>query len=670
MNPDFRDSIEMYPFQHRLHLDYETASEINLKQAGAYKYAADPSTRILMLGWAFDDEPEELWQPHCEPMPDRLRRGIESPIVGKHAYNAAFERLISRHCLGIEVPYDQWRCTMVESYYLGFAGALDQVLKAVGLEHKDDRGKRLINLFCSPSPKNHKVNWYDWDNRPVDWYDFGNYCRQDVHVERQLWHWLQQFPAMHDWDWQQWFLDQSINDRGVAMDLDMAQAAIQIWDDEKKILTAELANMTGLEKVTREPFIRWLKDHTGVELENTQKDYLASLINKGELSEEVKPYITLWAQKEGKATSKYTAILRATGADSRARGMFQYKGASRTDRVGGRIIQLQNLKRPFVSIAGVESLAGAIKCRDPKFLQMLYPKSVSEILGGAIRHAITASEGHTLAVCDLSSVESVVLGWISQCPEIDRTFRSGKDSYKMFASKYYDIEYETVTKEQRGFSKPPVLGCGFMLGWKGLIAYSEGYGVDMGKKQAQLAVNTFREMYPAIPVFWSWIYDAVKAVVTTGISVEGYRLRLERDNDFLRIWLPSGRALSYYKPDVQRIEAPWFTPEKPAYVDNFCYMGLNDKNQWVRIYAHAGGVTENIVQSIASDLLWNGITNANSASLPVVLHVHDEIVVEVPDGEAESALKTLEKGMVTQPDWARDMWIGAAGFLTKRYTKE
>jgi len=657
-------------FQHRLHLDYETASEVNLKQAGAYKYAADPSTRILMLGWAFDDEPEELWQPHCEPMPDRLRRGMESAIVSKHAFNAAFERLISRHCLGIEIPYDQWRCTMVEAYYLGFAGTLDQILKAVGLEQKDDRGKRLINVFCTPAPKNHKATWYNWDNKPTEWFDFCNYCKQDVRVERQLWHWLRQFPAMHQWDWQQWFLDQSINDRGVAMDLNMADSAIQIWDAEKKALTDELADMTGLEKVTRIPFLNWIKEHTGVELENTRKEYLASLIHKGELSEEVKPYIQLWAQKEGKATSKYTAILRATGEGSRARGMFQYKGASRTDRVGGRIIQLQNLKRPFVEPNDIETLVEAIKCRDARFLRMLYPKTVSDILGGSIRHAITASEGYTFAICDLSSVESVVLGWIAQCPAIDNTFRSGKDSYKMFASKYYNIDYSEVTKQQRSFSKPPVLGCGFMLGWKGLISYSEGYGVDMSKDQATRAVNTFRNMYPEIPKFWSWIYDSVKEVVLTGVAIEGCRLRLERDTDFLRIWLPSGRALSYYLPEVQRKEAPWSTPEKPAYVDNFCYMGMNDKNQWVRIYAHAGGVTENIVQSIAGDLLWNGITNANSAGLPIILHVHDEIAVEVPVTDAGNSLNILERCMTEQPHWAQDMWIGAAGFLTKRYTKD
>lgn len=654
----------------RLHLDFETASEANLKKTGTYRYAAHPSTRPLMLGWAVNEDPVSLWQPHTGGMPTDLRDALNDPTVSKHAYNAAFERLITKHCLGVDVPYDQWRCTMVESFYLGFAGRLDTVLEAVGLPPKDARGGRLINTFSTPAPQNHKADWYDWQNKPDEWAEFCQYCIQDVHVERQLWHWLHKFPGMHDWDQEQWCLDQSINDRGVPMDVDMAHSAIEMWDLVKESLANELKELMGIPKVTRGPFMAWIKENTGVELEGTAKDYLAALLSKGDLPDEVRPFINLWAQKEGKATSKYTAVINGTGTDGRARGMFQYKGASRTDRVGGRLIQLQNLKRPFVAPESINTLVEAIKCGDPLFLEMLYRRPTSEILGGAIRHVISASPGHTFAVCDLSSVESVVLGWIADCPEIDKTFRAGRDSYKMFAAEYYGIEYGDVTKQQRSFSKPPVLGCGFMLGWRGLIDYAEGYGVDMSADQAKKAVNTFRSMYPAIPVFWRWIYDAVKYVVTTGIPMGGYRLRLERDQDFLRIWLPSGRALSYFKPEVRIKEAPWSTPDKPASVNNFCYMGMNDKHQWVRIYAHAGGVTENIVQSIAGDLLWSGLTNANAAGLPVVLHVHDEIAVEVPEETAATALVTLEQCMTRQLPWAQDMWIGADGFLTKRYTKD
>ncbi len=689
-------------FAHRLHLDYETASEENLKTAGAYRYAAHPSTRILMLGWALDDEPEELWEPHLDPtIPPRLLRALTDDTVAKHAFNALFERLITRHCLNIDIPAKLWRCTMVEAYYLGFAGGLDAILKAVGLEPKDDKGKRLINTFCTPAPKNHHATRYDWENKPIEWELFCGYCRQDVRVERALYHWIHKFPSMHQWDWSQWFLDQKINDNGVPMDREMAHSAVQIWDEEKRNLADTLREMTGLEKVTRGPFLEWIKQNTGVELESTRKDYLAALLTKGELPETARPYVEIWAQKEGKAVSKYNAVINATGNDGRARGMFQYKGASRTDRAGGRIIQLQNLKRPFVdqNDLAIENVVNVIKCRDPQFINNIYNMPVSQVLGGAIRHVINAREGHTFAICDLSSIESVVLGWVSDCPLIDQTFRAGKDSYKMFASKYYGIEYEEVTKEQRGFSKPPVLGCGFMLGWRGLVAYAEGYGVEMTQDQAKNAVDTFRTMYPEIPRFWKWINEAVKAVTLTGIPVSGFRLSIERDADFLRIWLPSGRALSYFSPQVNDRKAPWSKPTmydsapftyeqykasgwedddliahslmKPyELVANFNYMGMNDKNQWTRIYAHAGLITENIVQSIAGDLLWSGLVNADGAGLPIVLHVHDEIAVEVPIANAHMDVKILEECMTRRPAWAQDMWLGAGGFITKRYTKD
>lgn len=659
----------------KLHMDYETASDLNLKQVGGYRYARDPSTRALMLSWAVDDDPVHIWEPHLHPRPPSdLLYCLQDPAVEKHAYNAQFERLITRYCLGVDVPYEQWRCTMVASYYLGFAGTLDNVLKAIGLPAKDQRGGRLINMFCSPAPKNHKADWYNWENRPAEWEEFKQYCIQDTVVERQLSKWLARFPLMRDWDWQQWFLDQKINDRGVPMDVGMARAAIDLWEDERKNLTEEMAEITGLPKVTRDPFIGWVREHTGVFLENTQKDYLASLLKRGDLPEQAGHVVNLWAQKEAKATSKYTAVVNATAEDGRARGMFQYKGASRTDRVGGRVIQLQNLKKPLRDPSKdpehIARISYLIKTRDPLLLKLWYPESVSEILGGSIRHVIEAGPGKQLAICDLTSIESVILGWISNCLSIDQTFRAGEDTYKKFAAEYFGVPYHEVTREQRTFSKPPVLGCGFMLGWRGLIAYAEGYGVDLDEEQAKSAVYTFRNMYPEIPQFWDWISSAAKYVIQSGVSCSGYRMHLERDSDFLRIWLPSGRALSYYLPEVRTMEAPWSTEERPAFIDNVTYMGMNDKNQWVRIAAHAGGLTENIVQSIAGDVLWNGITNADAAGVQVILHVHDEIGAEEEEYRADWALQQLKYSMTSQPSWCADMWLGAAGFLTKRYTKD
>lgn len=684
----------------RLHLDFETRSECDLKRSGLYKYMAHPSTRALMLGWALDDNTIELWTPQSGALPSELKEALEDPEVTKHAYNAPFERLGTRHLLGVEVPIEQWRCTMVESYYLGFAGSLNQVLEAVGLEKKDARGGRLINLFSSPAPKNHKVEWYDHTNRPEEWEEFCGYCKQDVRVERLLWHWLQKFPKMLDWDYRQYALDQKINERGCPVDVALAESALDLWYRETKLLRDDLVLVTGLNKPTRGPFLEWLTQQ-GVNANGTTKDELEAL-RKTELPPEVIEALDLWGQKEAKAPTKYAAIVHAAGEGDRARGMFQYKGASRTDRVGGRLIQLQNLKRPVAkSLDEIPPIIDAIMTGDPLNLRGRYPGvSVSEMLGGAVRHAVSAKPGHRLVVADLSSIESVVLGWLTNCKLVNSTFQEGKDSYKVFASAFFGVEYDNVDKGMRTFSKPPVLGCGYMLGWRGLIAYAEGYGVDLNESDSKRAVTTFRSMYPEIPEFWRWINEALASVTNTWVAVSGYRLEISRDDEFLRIKLPSGRFLSYHKPEIQEVVAPWneitltskagtatlqefydlgWTDEalvKAGYieplkmVDNFTYMGTHMRTtKWCRISSHAGGTTENIVQSIASDILWRAISLVEKYKLPVVLHVHDEIGVEVPDWLSTMALKQLIDCLTTKPVWAKDLWLGAEGYITKRFTK-
>lgn len=790
-----------------LHLDYETASEVNLKTAGAHVYAAHRSTRILMLGWAFDDEPVRLWEPHkCALPPAEVVQGLLDPSVICEAANAQFERLITHYQLGIAVEYERWRCTLVKAYYLGFAGGLDMILEQAGLERKDARGGRLIHKFCTPAAANHKADWYDWSNSPEDWAAFCEYCLQDVHTERQLSHYLDRFPHMHDWDWHQYFMDQRINDRGVPLDLDFAERAVGLWQAEREQLTAELEHVSGLPKVTRDPFLAHLNSLVPhAPFDSLNGDYVTSRKLHGDLPPAALQLLDLWQMKEAKASTKYTAVMKCASSDGRARGMFQYKGASRTDRVGGRRLQLQNLKRPVVKkIEDIQPFVDCIKSGDRQALQDRYKVNVSQALGGAVRHVIAAPPGKKLVVADLSSIESVVLGWVANCPLINETFRSGKDSYKVFASQFYGRPYDQITKEQRTFCKPPVLGCfaadtevltdrgwvpivhvkrtdkvfdgvewvshwgyvdqgvkrvihkygvtatpdhefliqegewrpleltnsyhaelaatmarrmlrdrgdidlspaglrqpppdyvrtydilnagprsrfvirtslgpmivhncGYMLGWFGLIAYAEGMGVQMGEPEARKAVDTFRGMYPEIVKFWRWLYDSVKFTVRTGLPASGYRLYIERDAEFLRIRLPSGRNLSYHKPLILPQPAPW---DKDQTVDNFTYMGMDTRRQWVRTSAHAGGVTENIVQSIASDILWGGITNGMHRGLDVILHVHDEIGAESPEDRAQQDLQLLIDTMTQRPAWAPDMWLGADGFITDRYTKD
>jgi DNA polymerase len=652
-----------------LHLDYETASEINIKTAGMHVYAAHRSTRILMLGWAFNDEPVQLWEPHKQFMPPpRLIEGLMEPSVLVEAANAGFERLITYYKLGISIAYERMRCTLVRAYYLGFAGSLDMILEQIGLQRKDPRGGQLINKFCSPAAKTHKADWYDWRNAPEDWQAFCEYCIRDVEVERALGHWLDQYPGIPPWDWEQWFIDQRINDRGVPVDSEFASAAINIWHKERNALTEQLKQMTGLPLVTPGPF----KDHINQYLERPLTTLRKDDIASRRLHDNLPPYVDgaldIWAQKEAKAATKYAAVGNCVSEDGRARGMFQYKGASRTDRVGGRRLQLQNLKRPIANNSEqIDQIVDAVKRMDIEGLKDVTKTGVSEALGSSVRHVICAPPGKVLTVADWSSIESVVVGWLTYCDGINTIFRSGKDSYKVFATEYYGIPYDQVTKDQRTFCKPPVLGCSYRLGWIGLIKYAEGMGVMMSEDEARRAVETFRRMYPEIVGLWYWLDDVLAYVTISGASVEGYHLRIERDAEFLRIVLPSGRALSYFKPLIIKTPAPW-DPEK--LIDNFSYMGMDEKRKWLRITAHAGGVTENIVQSIASDILWMGISRAYHAGLDVILHVHDEPVVESFEEFAPAELELLKHLMTQPPSWAPDLWLGAAGFITKRYTKD
>lgn len=690
-------------FQSRLHLDFETYSKENISKAGAHKYAKHPSTEVLMLAWAQDDGPVWQWLPHKEAMPQVLKDDLCNPNVAKVAFNAAFERLIFEHVLGLPVPEREWRCTMVAAYYLGFSGGLDSVLSQTPLDiQKDPRGGQLINRFSKPAPKNHHADRYTWENKPEEWREFCEYNIQDVVVERELLEYLSKFPMMQDWDWERYAIDQRINDRGIYIDVAMAEGALAMWDKERANLTEQLRQVTGLEKVTREPFMQWLDGH-GHRPSAMRQEILVPMVD--EAPPTVSRALSLWLQKEKKAVTKYSSAIKGADSDWRARGMFAFKGASRTDRTSGRRIQLQNLKRPIAKTdAEAGNLRNAIVSENPGLLKMVSGEAPAEAMGASIRHCIQASPGHKLAVADLNSIESVVLGWLTYCSGINHIFKSGKDTYKPFASRHFGIPYEEVTKEQRTFAKPAVLGAGYMLGGKGMHKYAESMGVEMTEDEASQLVTTFREMYSEVPVFWSWIDQAVKYTVITGKPCSGYRLSLERDNEFLRIWLPSGRALSYHLPEVRKRVAPWSSVETKKdygnrdplfsvraehpnmsdlelahagllsadeWRDNVSYMGTNLATyKWERIYVHAGSFTENIVQSIAYDILFEGIMRAEGVGLPVVLQVHDEIGVEVPEEHAKESASHLAYCMGIKPEWAPDMELGAEAYEARYYTKD
>jgi len=441
-----------------LSLDFETFSEVDIKKCGAHYYARHPSTEALMLAWATDNEPVEIWDiASGKDMPRGLRDLLSLPNVTVSAFNATFERLILEHVLGVKIPVERFRCTMARAYSLAFTGGLDDVLDQFNQGvHKDSKGKKLINRFSKPQPKNQKVRRWTHENDPEGWGEFKEYCKKDVEVERTL------SRNLSTYEWQEseqelYNLDQKINDRGVPVDLDLVDAALQINEIEREKLVEELRSITGLSNPNSNAQLeKWLAEH-GLELPNMQAETIEQAVSEEDPNSMRYAALELKQQLAKTSVTKWKAFDRCTGPDGRACGMFQFGGASRTNRWAGRLVQLQNLARGGNTTKDPETLADIMVSGGHEVVNALYGSPMMA-LSDTLRAAITAPEGYHLNVSDLSSVESRVLGWVSDCKKINLTFANGLDTYKVFAADFYHIAYDSVTKEQRTFCKPPGIG--------------------------------------------------------------------------------------------------------------------------------------------------------------------------------------------------------------------
>ena len=653
-----------------LHLDAETYSATPISD-GLDRYFNDPSYELLMLAWAVDDGPVRLWVPaEGEPMPSELEQHItlQDEI---HAFNAAFEWYVIQK-MGYPLPIQDFRCTMVRAYSLGFSGSLGEVQAQVDIpqdKRKMAEGKKLIHRFCKPAPSNHKADRYDATSHPQEWTEFKNYCMQDVVAERELELRLSVYPADLPIEHEYWCLDHKINQRGLPIDLDLVKAAIQVDKRHKVALKQQLMHYTGLENPgSRNQFLGWLQQsQPGVD--NVRKETLQGLVQSVNTPEYVRQVLELKLKYSKTSNAKWAAFLKATSADDRLRNVFQFAGAQRTKRWAGRIVQPHNLPSSLYDDQGeYEAAVSSLMCRSPYTLEAIWD-DVSALLSQSIRGAVTASEGCRLVVSDYSSIESRVLGWLAGCERINRLFREGLDSYKDFATELFHVSYDRVTKAQRKFAKPPVLGAGYGLGWKGLIAYAEGYGIDMSDREAQHAIDTFRGIYPEIPALWRKLQWMVEQAITSKdgswVGVGCVQAGIVT-NDMLAIQLPSGRCLYYHKPLWSEQRMPWGEIRM-----GFSYAGMDQyTHKWGRVKSHPGKITEQITQAVARDLLADGLLSSEQARLTPVGHVHDEIICETPEGADQGALQALTEIMSSSPDWASDLLIGAAGWAGYRYRKD
>lgn len=722
--------------QTRLHFDYEALSEIDLFDRGADVYTADASTKVLMASWSLNDEPTQLWVPaEGERMPGDLKEALRDPDVLKVAFNAQFERLMTWRVMlrqfdfEVEQTYEQWRCSMALAYMFSFMGGLDDIAEQMSLKHKKDpRGKQLINMFCKPNKptKNQPFVWRDMHSDPDHWETFKTYCIRDNESEKELWSKLIKF-GVPEWQWELYALDQIINDRGLPINRGFVENALDIAARRKTELISEQNRITGLANSNSgTQLLPWLIDR-GYPYENLQKanvekalvaeeeevrnpsqtydpyvkafvtpdysgtyfDGLGRVVGDAVMTQDCRTVLRMRQSSSKTSTTKYDACISGLGEGDRLRHCFQFAGGSRTNRWAGRKIQPQNLPRTpkwlepedYINFDRLdycnELIAGGYYDR-----LGLFAGDQMDAVAACVRSTIQVGPEKKLVVCDLSSIESVVIFWLTDCERGMNVFRNGLCAYKDFATTLYGVPYEEVTKGQRSGAKPAVLGAGYRLsggelrnGEKtGLWAYAENMGVKMTQEEANRAVAVFRETYSEIKNGWYQIEDTIeRAMMAGGREVSWGPLKFQIVKPFLKVTLPSGRPMWYYQLRVEKYEAEgkygtyWRT--------NISYMGKDQvTQQWKRIESHGGKFIENFVQAIARDILGFGMLEAHAAGFFMVGHVHDEIISEEAANDNEHGVPLLRdcmtKRIQAKYPWLRTMPLGAAGYEGRVYKKD
>lgn len=633
-----------------LHIDLETYSEADLPKTGAYYYARHPSTRILLLAYSYGDDPQIIDLEHGEQIPSELLFDLTDPAVIKWAHNANFERCLLMGVLGLDCPPEQWRCTAVWGRSLSLPAGLDSLGKVlnIGDAAKIADGRRLIQKFSKPSKQRQA------DLGDSDWQAFKAYCLQDVRAEMAIAKRLAKYP-MPEHEWAAWHQDQRINDAGMPIDRALVESIQAIAATHQEQTTATVQALTGIDNPnSRNQLIDWMTAR-GVNVGDLQAATVKDLLTD-ELPDDVRELLEHRQQLSRSSLAKFAALDRATCSDGRLRGAFQFAGAGRTGRWAGRIFQPQNLPRPTIDDDEIATARDLVKTTDADMMAMAYT-DVSGVLSSLIRSAIAAPEGKMLAVADYASIETIMIAWCAESEYLLDLYRQGLDPYIDFATKIYKIPYEQVTKQQRSFAKPAVLGCGYGLGAPGLKAYAEAFGMEMPLRDAQRQVKLFRGSYADVPILWDQLDQAVRiAMKERGKPVTAGRFTLKANKQFLMIKLPSGRSLSYYQPRI----------EDDGNRSQLTYMG---NEPGTRVGTHPGKIVENLVQAVARDLLVVGLKNAEAAGFKIIGHVHDEILCEI-DADDTNALDRLIDAMTQMPDWCQDAPIRAAGYVANYYKKD
>ena len=631
-------------------IDIETYSSADLSKAGVYRYAEAPGFKVLLFGYSVDGGPAEVVDlEHGETIPDSVIAALADPSVMKWAFNASFERICLSRMLGMPtgtyLDPAQWRCSMVWAATLGLPQSLEGAGAVLGLPKKKlAEGKSLIRRYCVPG----KAMTYLCDPK---WKDFVEYNRRDVEAEMQVKEKLAKFPVPDD-VWEQYRLDQEINDRGVLLDMELVKQALAFDGISRSRLTSEMKKLTALENPNSVVQMKlWLAEN-GVEAETLGKKAVAELLKSA--PEELREPLRLRLQLAKSSVKKYAAMQNAVCADGRARGMFRFYGAARTGRWSGKLIQMQNLRRNDMSDLG--EARGLVRSNDYEMTAALYG-DVPDVLSQLVRTAFIAPPGKKLIVADFSAIEARVLAWLAGEGWRMDAFAGGKDIYCASASQMFGVPVEKhgVNGHLRQKGKIAELA----LGYGGSVGALKAMGaIEMGLDGDELPglVSSWRDANPAIVQFWWDVDEAVKLAVKRKASSTVREIGFECRSGMLFITLPSGRKLSYPKPRMG---------ENRFGGESVTYEGVGATKKWERIESYGPKFVENIVQAVSRDLLAEAMLRLRDRS--IVMHIHDELVIEADIGDS---LGEICRIMAETPPWADGLLLRADGYETKFYRKD
>ncbi len=685
-----------------LFCDLETYSEVPIKN-GTHVYAE--KAEVMLWAYALDNQPTQVWDITADPvMPDDLKAHLANPDILTVWHNGGmFDTVVLKHALSIVLPAHRVHDTMVRALSHSLPGSLDSLSEIFKLSQdkaKDKAGKQLIQLFCKPRPANQKIRRATSQTHPVEWRRFIDYAKSDIEAMREL------YKRLPIWNYRGtelglWHLDQTINNRGVKIDLDLVHSAIQAVDQAQKGLAKRTKQITDGEvqaATQRDAMLKHILNAHGVSLPDMQKSTLERRLNDESLPVAVRELIAIRLQASTTSTAKYTALAKGTSSDGRLRGTLQFNGASRTGRWAGRLFQPQNLPRPVLGQETIDIGIDALKadCADVLF------DNVMELTSSAIRGCICAPASKKLVVADLSNIEGRALAWLAGETWKNKAFYDfdagkGHDLYKLAYAKSFSVTPESVDKEQRQVGKVQELALGYEGGVGAFLTFAAAYGLDLDvmadqaignidqsimneairawewhkkerrttfglKKNTWLVCDSFkrswRYAHPNISAWWGELRQAaIDAINCPGTAIKCRKVSLIKNGSWLLIKLPSGRFLCY--PGAKVEDGGKIT-----------YMGNNQyTRKWERLHTYGGKLAENITQAFARDVLAYNMPQIEQSGYDIVLTVHDEVITETPD-LSDFNPEHLSSLLATNPTWAVDLPLAAAGFESYRYKKD